>query len=312
LINGIININKEKGYTSHDVVAKMRGILKIKKIGHTGTLDPDAEGVLPVCIGKATKLVDLIVEKDKTYEAILKLGIVTDTQDMTGNILRTSMVDVDLSGIKEVAKGFIGGYNQIPPMYSAIKVNGKKLYELARQGKEIERKSRWVDIHSIQIFDYDPKENEVHLRVCCGKGTYIRTLLYDIGELLGCGGTMKDLVRTRVGSFNISDSLRLNQVEEYVSSGTIHEHIIMIDDMLLSYPKVILDAKFNKRIYNGNHFDEEHLSNLQEFIAEFSLIPDQSDQNISVRVYDSEEILVGIYRYNKDNKRFTAEKMFLL
>ncbi|HKL99539.1 MAG TPA: tRNA pseudouridine(55) synthase TruB, partial [Mobilitalea sp.] len=139
MVNGIINIYKEKGYTSHDVVAKMRGILKMKKIGHTGTLDPEAEGVLPVCMGKATKLVDLITDKAKTYEAVLKLGIVTDTQDLTGQILKTSEVTVGISEIMEAIHGYIGEYDQLPPMYSAIKVNGQRLYELARQGKEIER-----------------------------------------------------------------------------------------------------------------------------------------------------------------------------
>ncbi|HPU63239.1 MAG TPA: tRNA pseudouridine(55) synthase TruB, partial [Mobilitalea sp.] len=188
MIDGIINIYKERGYTSHDVVAKMRGILKIKKIGHTGTLDPEAEGVLPVCIGKATKVVDLIVDKDKTYEAVMKLGIVTDTQDMTGNILKEAPVYVDLQQIKNAAEKFIGGYDQIPPMYSAVKVNGKKLYELARQGKEIERTPRRVMIHNIEILNYNPEEHEIRLRVDCGKGTYIRTLLHDIGEVLGCGG----------------------------------------------------------------------------------------------------------------------------
>ncbi len=305
MINGIINIYKEKGYTSHDVVAKMRGILRIKKIGHTGTLDPEAEGVLPICIGKATKAVDLIVEKNKTYEAILKLGIVTDTQDMTGSVLRTSQVDIDLEGIVKLAEGFIGGYYQTPPMYSALKVNGKKLYELARQGKEVERKPRWVDIHNIQILEYEPRENEVKLIVDCGRGTYIRTLLHDIGEIHGCGGSMKDLVRTRVGGFNVKDSLRLSQVEEYVRQGTIDNHITKIDDLFLSYPKVIVSNKYNKLIYNGNSFREEHLDNLQEFIY------DASQNNISVRVYDSDGVFIGIYSYKKKDKVFHTEKMFL-
>jgi tRNA pseudouridine55 synthase len=163
LINGIIIINKEKGYTSHDVVAKMRGILKIKKIGLTGTLDPDAQGVLPVCIGNATKLVDLITDKDKTYEAVLKLGITTDTQDITGKVLKTAEVTADYEQIKQVIQSFIGGYDQLPPMYSAIKVGGKKLYELARQGKEIERERRRVNIKDIRILDHDEEQHEIRL-----------------------------------------------------------------------------------------------------------------------------------------------------
>lgn len=304
MTNGIINIYKEKGYTSHDVVAKMRGILKMKKIGHTGTLDPDAEGVLPVCIGKATKVVDLIVEKDKTYEAVLKLGLVTDTQDMTGTIISTAKVDVSLDQIRQAVNGFIGGYNQIPPMYSALKVNGKKLYELARQGMEIERKPRRVDIHDIQILGYNPLLNEVKLRVDCGKGTYIRTLLYDIGEVLTCGGAMKSLVRTKVGSFLISESLRLDRVEEYVSNETINNHIILVEDMFVSYPKVVVESEYHKLIYNGNKFCEEHIDKM---LSQF----DDIDNIDLVRVYDSEGAFIGIYRYVNEEKKFTAEKMFL-
>ena len=311
MINGIINIYKEKGYTSHDVVAKMRGILRIKKIGHTGTLDPEAEGVLPVCIGKATKVVDLIVEKDKSYEAILKLGIVTDTQDMTGNILRSRQVDVDLAEIKEAAKGFIGGYNQIPPMYSALKVNGKKLYELARQGIEIERKPRWIDIQDIQILEYNPQEAEARILVGCGKGTYIRTLLYDIGEQLGCGGAMKSLLRTRVGGFKIEDAIRLNELEDYLQQDVINDYIIKVDEMFSSYPKVIVNDRYNKLIYNGNAFRTEHLDNLDDFMMAIDQKSDPMEASVSVRVYDSEGIFIGVYRYDLQDKRFKVEKMFL-
>ena len=159
MYDGIINVYKEKGYTSHDVVAKMRGILKMKKIGHTGTLDPQAEGVLPVCIGKATKLVDLITDKEKTYEAVMRLGITTDTQDMTGTVIKSLKVNVGLEATREAVSGFIGGYDQLPPMYSAIKVNGKKLYELARQGKEVERKKRRVEIRDIKILHFDDQKH---------------------------------------------------------------------------------------------------------------------------------------------------------
>jgi len=221
-------MNKEKGYTSHDVVAKMRGILKMKKIGHTGTLDPDACGVLPICLGKATKVVDLIVNKDKTYEAILKLGLTTDTQDMTGQVITSCPVNVSLSQIEDAISNFVGGYDQIPPMYSALKVNGKKLYELARQGKEIERKPRRIHIHDINLLDCNLDENEVKIRVSCGKGTYIRTLIHDIGKLLGCGATMKSLVRTAVGEFDIDNALSLNQVEEYKLDGSLYNYVISV------------------------------------------------------------------------------------
>ena len=187
MIHGIINVYKEKGFTSHDVVAKLRGIVGQKKIGHTGTLDPDATGVLPVCLGKATKLCDLLTDKNKTYEAVLLLGKTTDTQDITGEVLEEKSTEaLTEEKVREAIEGFIGDYEQIPPMYSALKVNGKKLYELAREGKVIERKARPVKILDIQILEIDlPK---VRMEVSCSKGTYIRTLCHDIGDKLGCGG----------------------------------------------------------------------------------------------------------------------------
>ena len=200
MIHGIINVYKEKGFTSHDVVAKLRGIVGQKKIGHTGTLDPDATGVLPVCLGKATKLCDLLTDKNKTYEAVLLLGKTTDTQDITGEVLEEKSTEaLTEEKVREAIEGFIGDYEQIPPMYSALKVNGKKLYELAREGKVIERKARPVKILDIQILEIDfPK---VRMEVSCSKGTYIRTLCHDIGEKLGCGGCMESLIRTRVSTF---------------------------------------------------------------------------------------------------------------
>ena len=197
MIHGIINVYKEKGFTSHDVVAKLRGIVGQKKIGHTGTLDPDATGVLPVCLGKATKLCDLLTDKNKTYEAVLLLGKTTDTQDITGEVLEEKSTEaLTEEKVREAIEGFIGDYEQIPPMYSALKVNGKKLYELAREGKVIERKARPVKILDIQILEIDlPK---VRMEVSCSKGTYIRTLCHDIGEKLGCGGCMESLILTRL------------------------------------------------------------------------------------------------------------------
>ena len=180
-MNGIINVYKERGFTSHDVVAKLRGILHMKKIGHTGTLDPDATGVLPVCIGKATKVCGLLTDKDKTYRAVVKLGVTTNTEDMTGEILAKHPVSVTKEQIEMAVSKFAGEIEQIPPMYSAIKINGKKLYELARQGKEVERKARKVTIYEIKVLSIDFSENEFTMEVSCSKGTYIRTLCKDIG-----------------------------------------------------------------------------------------------------------------------------------
>ena len=199
MVNGIINVYKEKGYTSFDVVAKLRGIFKQKKIGHTGTLDPDAEGVLPVCLGKATKVCDLLTDKSKEYEAVLLLGKVTDTQDITGTVLEEKDVKVTEEAVRETVLSFVGDYMQIPPMYSALKVNGKKLCDLAREGKTVERQARPVKILTIDILDVTLPR--VRMRVHCSKGTYIRTLCQDIGEKLGCGGCMESLLRTQVSEF---------------------------------------------------------------------------------------------------------------
>ena len=196
---GIIVIHKEKGFTSHDVVAKLRGILHMKKIGHTGTLDPDATGVLPVALGKGTKLVDLLTDKEKTYEAVLHLGIDTDTQDMSGTVLEEKPVNVTEEEVRKVLKSFVGEQLQVPPMYSALKVNGKKLYELAREGKTVERKARPVCFYEIEPLEFHLPL--VKIRVTCSKGTYIRTLCHDIGEKLGCGGCMESLLRTQVSEF---------------------------------------------------------------------------------------------------------------
>jgi tRNA pseudouridine55 synthase len=300
LINGIINVYKEKGYTSHDVVAKMRGILKIKKIGHTGTLDPDAQGVLPVCIGKATKLVDMITDKDKTYEAVCKLGITTDTQDITGKVLTTAQVNVTYERIEEVIKSYIGEYLQLPPMYSAIKVDGKKLYELARQGKEIDRERRKVIIKDIRILDYSKEDNEVKVSVDCGKGTYIRTLLHDIGETLGCGGTMKSLIRTAVGNFMAEEALKLSEIEELVHEDRLEPYVVTVDQIFEVYSKLSVDREYHKLIYNGNSFRKEHLSEpMNEVTTEL------------IRVYDAEDTFIGIYRFDTEDNLYKPVKMFL-
>lgn len=299
MINGIINVYKEKGYTSHDVVAKMRGILKIKKIGHTGTLDPDAEGVLPVCIGKATKLVDLITDKDKTYEAVLKLGITTDTQDITGQILSRREVTVTKGEIEDAINSFIGEYMQLPPMYSAIKVNGKKLYELARQGIEVERKRRKVSIYDIRILKIDEEESEITVSVDCGKGTYIRTLLYDIGEKLGCGGTMKSLLRTAVGNFKLENAYKLSEIEELVQKDQIDTALVPIDEVLSGYSKIFVAEEYSKLIYNGNPFQIKHV-----------MEPKQKPSTDWVRVYDFDNEFIGIYQYDFDRKSYRPVKMF--
>jgi len=227
-MNGIINVYKEKGYTSHDVVAVLRKIAGQKKIGHTGTLDPDATGVLPVCLGRATKLCDLLTDRDKTYEAVLLLGKTTDTQDISGAILKEQPTDhLNEAEVTKVIESFKGTYDQIPPMYSALKVNGKKLYELAREGKTVERKSRKVTIYQIHIKEIQLPR--VRMEVTCSKGTYIRTLCHDIGNLLGTGGCMEELTRTKVGRFELKDSLKLEELRDLAQNGRLEDALIPLD-----------------------------------------------------------------------------------
>ena len=297
MYDGIINIYKEKGFTSHDVVAKLRGILKMKKIGHTGTLDPDAEGVLPVCVGKATKLCELLLEKSKTYQATFVLGMTTDTQDISGNVIKESDVNVTKEDIENAIKTFIGGYDQIPPMYSALKVNGKKLYELAREGKEVERKPRKVVLDNIEILDITEDLKHITIRVDCSKGTYIRTLCHDIGEKLGCGACMESLLRTKVDIYSIEDALRLSEVEDLVREDSLSQHIVAIEDILKGYPKVKVVDNAEKLLYNGNKLNYKNV------------LP--RDVKESVRVYDSKDNFVALYEYNDKYNEYRPIKMFL-
>lgn len=298
-MDGILNIYKEQGFTSHDVVAKLRGICKQKKIGHTGTLDPDAVGVLPVCLGKATKVCDLLTDKDKTYEAVLQLGVVTDTQDMSGEILSKQEVSVSRDEIEEAVMSFVGDYDQIPPMYSALKVNGKKLYELAREGKVVERKARRITIHEIEISKINMEQKTVTMTVSCSKGTYIRTLCHDIGEKIGCGGAMATLKRTKVSSFMIQDSLTLSEVEELVKEGTIEEHLVKVDSLFASLPAVTVSKKYQKYVDNGNKIEISFLTE-----------PVRTSPNQEFRVYDEDQRFVGIFEA-ENRKTLKPKKMFL-
>ncbi|MDD6845183.1 MAG: tRNA pseudouridine(55) synthase TruB [Clostridia bacterium] len=296
-MDGIINVYKEKGFTSHDVVAKLRGILHIKKIGHTGTLDPDAVGVLPVCIGKGTKLCDMITDTDKTYEAVMLLGISTDTQDISGNVLSKKDVAVDEKTLIETVDSFVGEYKQIPPMYSAIKVNGRKLYQLAREGIEIERSPRDVYIRSIHINDMNLQDGEpsVTMTVSCSKGTYIRTLCHDIGEKLGCGACMKSLSRTRVGRFYIDDSFTINQIAALNLKGELSSIVAPVDSMF-DYPRIQINKEYDKLLYNGN---------LLPLSAGKALDVGLADK---VRIYNESGEFIGIY--SMDDSGYKPVKIF--
>ena len=300
--NGIINVYKEKGYTSHDVVAKLRGICKMKKIGHTGTLDPEAVGVLPVCFGSGTKLCDMLTDWDKEYVAVLRLGVTTDTQDMTGQVL-SRCEDEELKGlreeqVREEIMNFVGDYDQIPPMYSALKVDGKKLYELARAGREVERRPRRVRIEEIEIQSVELPL--VTFRVVCSKGTYIRTLCHDIGINLGCGGVMQSLTRSRVGIFSIEDALTLAELEKLRDEDKITDVIISPDEVLAEKKAVTVNMQGQKMAQNGNRLSAAQLVETVRFA-----------DDEQVRVYDGDGKFYGIYAYHKAERSLKPVKMFL-
>ena len=300
MIHGIINVYKEKGYTSHDVVAKLRGIVGQKKIGHTGTLDPDAVGVLPVCLGRATKVCDLLTDKDKVYEAVLLLGKETDTQDTSGEVLVSKDTsELTEEQVREVILSFVGDYEQIPPMYSALKVNGKKLYELAREGKVVERKARPVKILDIQILEMDLPR--VRMTVACSKGTYIRTLCHDIGQKLFCGGCMEELKRTKVSCFEIKDSLTLDEIRTKKDEGTLDEILTPIDAMFSECQRMVVGEQWEYLAYNGNPLYGKAVR-----LLDGEKVLDKSN----VRVYDEKGNFIGLYQYSADRGEYSIVKMF--
>lgn len=296
MINGVINVYKEKGFTSHDVVAKLRGIVKQKKIGHTGTLDPDATGVLPVCLGNATKLCDMLTDKSKEYVTTMRLGFCTDTQDISGNILEQKEVCVAEDKVRDVILSFVGKYEQIPPMYSALKVNGKKLYELAREGIEVERKSRSVEIHEIEIMDVSLPD--ITMRVHCSKGTYIRTLCHDIGLELGCFGTMVELQRTKVAGFHLENAYKLSEIEKMVQMQQFNDILTKTEDMF-EFVSVRVAPPYEKLLFNGNPI---YLNQISERIR----IGDKEQ----VKVYAKDKFC-AIYECDEAKNILKPVKMFL-
>ena len=298
MYHGMINVYKEKGFTSHDVVAKLRGICKQKKIGHTGTLDPDAVGVLPVCLGCATRLCDMLTEKDKEYVAVLRLGVTTDTQDITGKVLAEKEVTESVEKVREVISSFEGEQLQIPPMYSALKVNGKKLYELAREGKEIERKARPIVVHEIEILSENMPEFTI--RVKCSKGTYIRTICHDIGQKLSCGGAMVSLKRTKVGNFGIEDSYTLSRIEDMAKEGRLCEILLPVEKVFEKLPEIRVKEETMKALLNGNQLRRE----------DFLSLSGEALKAEEVRVYGSDGRFYGVYGYQEGRKLFCPIKMF--
>ncbi|MDD6157133.1 MAG: tRNA pseudouridine(55) synthase TruB [Lachnospiraceae bacterium] len=293
MISGIVNVYKEKGFTSFDVVAKMRGIYHQKKIGHTGTLDPDAEGVLPVCLGKATKVCDLLTDKDKEYEAVLLLGQDTDTQDISGTVLASAPVEVSEDAVREAILSFVGEYNQIPPMYSALKVQGQKLCDLARKGITVERQPRRVHIYDIQILEMELPRVRIH--VTCSKGTYIRTLCKDVGDKLGCYGCMEKLLRTRVAEFSLENAHHLCEIEKNPEA-----FVQPVDVVFGQYEKRIASRNAGKYIENGNRISGIFMLNR----------PESADHG-TFRIYDESDSFLGLYEYLADTDEYKPIKLFM-
>ena len=248
-MNGIVIVDKPQGWTSQDVTARLRRVFDTRRIGHGGTLDPMATGVLPVFVGRATRGVEFFEHAEKTYEAVLRLGITTDTEDITGTVLRSQPVNVTAQDVESALECFRGEILQVPPMYSALKVNGQKLYDLARKGKEVARQPRPVTIHELTLLHMEGMD--VRLRARCSKGTYIRTLCKDIGEALGCGGTMAALRRTQAGEYTIQEAVPLETLLQEENPG---KYLRAVDSMFQAFPAAKLTPNQEKRCRNGNAF----------------------------------------------------------
>ncbi|EOU1595206.1 tRNA pseudouridine(55) synthase TruB [Clostridium perfringens] len=292
-MNGVINIYKNTGMTSFDVVAMVRRVAKMKKVGHTGTLDPAASGVLPVCLGKATKIIDYIMENKKVYRVNLKLGMVTDTYDLEGEVLREKDAShITKDEILNCINSFVGTIDQVPPMYSALKQNGVRLYELARQGIEVHREARKITIYSIENIKIESNDN-IQMDVCCSKGTYIRSLCYDIGEKLNVGATMTALERIQNGTFTKEEAINIEDLTEEL----LEKHIISIEKALDSFEKITVNEKFGKLLRNGvKVFDNRMYSEEVEF-------------NKLYRVYEDNGVFLGLGK--RDEKGFKLEKLLI-
>lgn len=326
MLNGIVVVNKEAGFTSNDVVAKMRGICGQRKVGHTGTLDPDATGVLPVCLGSGTKLCDMLAERDKEYVAELLLGVTTDTQDVSGTVLSEKPVEANEEQVREAIFSFLGPYDQVPPMYSALKINGKKLYELAREGKEVERKARRVEILELEILEM--KLPVVKLRVACTKGTYIRTLCADVGEKLLCGGTMKSLCRTRVGRYRLEQALTLGELQKIRDEGELEKILIPTESAFLENRRLLVKPEADKLLRNGNPIRFSEI--MQEEFADPGASSGKDGLNRAgdveatervgdagkvkdgerVRMCDSDGTFLGLYEFERVTGSYKPVKMF--
>lgn len=322
-MNGILCVYKEAGYTSHDVINRLRRISNQRKIGHTGTLDPNAEGVLPVCFGNATKVCGLLTDTDKCYRAELILGKVTDSYDITGQVVAETEVHVTVGQLQEVIQKFIGTQMQTPPMFSARKVNGQKLYDLARQGIVVEREQKEIMVYDIRLdslifcdgndtefkseeerLDVAVLQKEVsraYITVHCSKGTYIRSICHDIGEKLGCGACMGSLLRTKVGRFTVEDSKKMKELAQLSEEGKFEELLISADSMFPDYPKLsALPEEADILLRNGN----------QIYLKQLPKYDWMEQERVQLRMYDGNGRFCAIYEYRKDKRYLQPVTMF--
>ena len=279
-MNGILCVDKPQDFTSFDVVAKLRGILQMKRLGHGGTLDPMATGVLPVFVGSATKACDIMPDSTKSYTAGFRLGVTSDTQDIWGEVREYSDMAVSHEDIEAVIPAFTGEIMQLPPMYSAVQVNGRRLYDLARQGVEVEREARQVTVSRLSLTGYSSDKREGRLEICCGKGTYIRTIINDIGEKLGCGGIMTSLVRTSSGGFSLADCHTLEEIQQARDEGRLEELILPIDRVFAMLPELRLGEAQTRMYRNGVKLDLSRISGIVSGAVQY-------------RVYGSDGAFIG-------------------
>lgn len=293
-MNGIILVNKEMGYTSHDVVAKLRGMLRQKKIGHTGTLDPQATGLLPVCLGNATRVCDLLTNKDKEYVAGIRFGVETDTQDIYGEVVSRRPAAVAEEEFSLALSEMLGEQGQLTPMFSARKVGGRKLCDLARQGVTVERSPKKIRVLEIELLSFAEAAGEAAFRVVCSPGTYVRTLCHDLGRRLGCGACMSSLRRTRVGDFSLAQAKTLAEIEESIADGSLGAAVQSVDSLFPDYPQAEVRSEEGRRLLaNGNPLRAEHLS---------------ASANGRLRIYEDGEFR-AIYENN--GTLYRPVKMFL-
>lgn len=296
-MNGILCINKPKDFTSFDVVAKIRGMSKTKRVGHSGTLDPLATGVLPVFIGNATKACDMMPSDDKSYVASFRFGLTTDTLDISGEVLSETESKIKKADIFPLIEKYTGEIMQIPPMYSAVRVNGQRLYDIARQGREIEREPRKVTVFKLELLSFNEETQTGELFIECSKGTYIRTIISDIGEELKVGGIMTELVRTRAGVFTLEDCVTMEEAQRLTDEGSLEAHIIPPDRMFYDKPKIVLNESQSRMFLNGVRLDLNRVK--------------YKDIETLHRVYTNEKRFVGLASLNKEKMELKIEKMFL-